>query len=1417
SSPEGGEISTYRSKVGLLVPEGGGGLGLSVDIAEKRDDYQKGTNLYGAVFGWNGMSFDAAYGEYPLLPFISEVGAEFSSEGEERPYLPSVNRPNAESFEDFYSKNHYTSDDAGRFLPFYYSWTNDDAARARTVFLTSEDDPHNIYPWLLRHHSVYSQQIEDQGHAEFECSGSEECLSGYCSVSEYQRGSCIKYIPNEDRVVEVDCDCRETPQGVVCRGTRDTDVPAWDNPDEEVRIGVTMSAPISYYDDVDDTTANAESITSVPSLGAVVKLNEEIPYFIMPLGGSGAPKGRSVTPEIGSEDYMSPTDLEGGPIVLPTYNSLTKDYMREVGGWDSNYCGFMQYVINPTSAGMMYAPAAEEGQPSAPLPPSCQGGLWAMGEDCMVHMSACMGGECGAATVNTICYSDLSSGLSNPVVYGYTHWLFDESVTGYICHPSVPYESCDEGVSCLNCEPQEHGEYCMAQDFQYQMDRFFPKILRECNVERVSVNLCFSKSASEEYGLPPGFRHFETTFWWVDKEQPGFQLADDNMDICDKIRSLEESGDEDPAKLAAYKRAVCYQWASGGRKPASDEDVCVAEALAFLVVVPEVLPADAGNYSGRYALGDCIFNSRNDDLEVKTYGICEGCGYLTMAKEHIVALPEDSGNPGYDTNEFDHSEMYGNAYCPDMVVHTPFSTSALQNGISLPGTGLYDWRFYMLAPEEQEGSVRVEYGSNDFGTTGDPDDQDMCIYPNGYIVFDDEEDIVSNAQRGLPQTLPNAFYINRKLESLMKRNVQPVLFADDAGLWRENIESGDDEGSNLLVLKLDDEENAEWATAELLKELYLQRPDLFIEYQGLIKQDSYFTMRGSFLANTLLNEGGAILVLKVAGSQDDDFQAEAAGSCAGENDGECIRKIQGDIYRRGVSTRLLCPNCMTSVAFGYEENGTSLFNSSARFEQIARVFRYRGANGEIITDPGVNASCYRKGSAAVSCDADMLKYVDVISVKLVLQDGDSYCSAEGIRASKFDLALEGIAQIGRNSLQRYSKPVIITDFIIKRGECWSEEEAGEFMAYLGTKASTLAKSGVIGIIYGDWESPASRKTGIRYEYKDGVYSYRGDFYDGVSIAARNFAGFKFQTFFNEVPVTESCPCEPCDSEDDPAICNGHFKGVLSAPLCEGYEKSYGKPVKWQEGCITQDVCMNEENLNQSTIICDVRYNNGTREKITFLGSDIAAYPSVYKDVISAINRPGAVGGSYVIIPNWTLENTIVGAKTGGGGFGTITLGVGGGGSSSQEELGNPPLGGGSAADFLGQGVQIGKVAHGSGVTLGDVGLIPCFQAGELNISYTTISSPSFGATPAVFPLNGDPRIACDPVEGAAEICGYVPPIIDYIMDCTIVNPNYPPAFKEECSENAYGPCFSDEDCPCDPWKCQWCDEALGYCRDPVVE
>jgi hypothetical protein len=238
---------------------------------------------------------------------------------------------------------------------------------------------------------------------------------------------------------------------------------------------------------------------------------------------------------------------------------------------------------------------------------------------------------------------------------------------------------------------------------------------------------------------------------------------------------------------------------------------------------------------------------------------------------------------------------------------------------------------------------------------------------------------------------------------------------------------------------------------------------------------------------------------------------------------------------------------------------------------------------------------------------------------------------------------------------------------------------------MGENANKLAKAGYLGVIYGSWD--AYGLGGVRDVSEAHVQSYRGDFFEGVFAGARNFAGHSFTIYYSEAQVGPACPCVPCGPADKPGICNGHYLGDTSAPLCTGYQEG----TKWADGCVSEDICNYPEEGVGTEVSCLIIYNNGTRITATYEMDDVIANPSAYRDVIGSLE------------------------------------------SSESEKY--------------------------------------CFVLDEeegTSVTYTMTDQHNFDSTPAVFSLEGDLVVECDPTETLLEpFCGYLPPVTDYRMECEV--------------------------------------------------
>ncbi|MBD3397483.1 hypothetical protein GF412_00125, partial [Candidatus Micrarchaeota archaeon] len=998
------------------------------------DDYPFGTTLYGATFS----TYPPLTPNHPFMGMLANSVPEYESYGEAHVGKPYVE---VEPIEDYYSANKYTNNISQYGNTTYnivLDWIGaisiSSVPEIETIFTTTENDPRPMFAWLLSHHSVYNEQFK-RGHyslngsheegAEFECDEPQDCKSNYCNNFDYSRAACVDADTGEDIL----CDCQVEAGGVVCRGTKTYAAPAWDDPSVDIELSRSLPAPVSDYENPEDddesdflipflspdvASESAKEIAILPSLGSVEMLPVggeglgQLPIFVLHLGG------------VGKNAYWD----EGQP--LPSYEAITQDFMAEGQSyWTGNDgCAFFRYALNPTSAGITKEDAH-----------------WSLD-----HRSLSSGAYNDLRypqymTIITPSWIEMGQGWD---------WLPDAAVSwqsdtssfdGYEAFAGKNHKANDDTP-------------CIQDDYEDQRNRYLTRFVEQClggpSGEYVpTASVCISKSAEQAYGLEhdagnmgtehiDGWSHDGRSYSYWDITVP--DALEHTQQVCSYIRKLAEPDDDGEYPfLEDYEKIVCYEWDNGERKFVGGD--CTSEALSFLVVVPRVV--EEGPYAGRLAFGRCLLNEDGDDLEMHRYGICESCGYLTMAKEHIVALPENSEEPeGLGGS----GELPWNMYCPDTVLHTPQPLYSLLDS-SLSNTNdhsLYDWRYLLIGPWEQSGFSSIEQGSMEAADGGS---SWQCTLPNGEPLIDAGMD-----PSGLPYTEPNSFYITRKLESFLRRNIQPVLFADDPGLWvaEHDNDFQHDTDFDTSVLKL----QGGSSTSHLMSVLYKQRPALFA-----IFAEAGMTSRGAFLGNSLLNQGPIVLVLKVA-------------------DGE--EGTQSTIRERARATRLLCPNCATSVAFGYEGADTDKPHLIHQARQIASVFNYTSAStGDIVTDVSMDLSCRDPAVTEVECNQEMLELIDVISVKIVLQDGDYYCGIAD-KEEKFAAVLADLSDIGVLSLRRYDTPVLITDFIIDRsGSCWGEEEAGELLNYIAMNRQILSKSGVTGIIYGDWESTEQEATGVR--------------------------------------------------------------------------------------------------------------------------------------------------------------------------------------------------------------------------------------------------------------------------------------------------------------------------------------------------
>ncbi|MDD2655467.1 MAG: hypothetical protein PHQ80_02245 [Candidatus ainarchaeum sp.] len=623
----------------------------------------------------------------------------------------------------------------------------------------------------------------------------------------------------------------------------------------------------------------------------------------------------------------------------------------------------------------------------------------------------------------------------------------------------------------------------------------------------------------------------------------------------------------------------CYARESDG--------TCVGYARAALVLTAREITytnADGEEVIGK-AFGNCILEE--DKLKVVTPGYCEHCSFLTMAKENVVELPEDDEDPGYQ--RAGSGKLNTNKYCPSLEISTIYNNepSAI---VLAPGTAKADW---------ESGGTHSSGGDE-----GNPYRYSECTMPDG---------TEAGKKAAWPDYLPNAYYLKKKIDGYLQRNVMPVIFADDDGLYRGLYPGTDDPA--LFV-----ETDGDSASSPLLKKLYDENPLGFAENAD--EGGDEYTTQGTFLADSVMNLGAGIIVVRNFNS--DDMEAAGGSPIIITETGEArsLRKIDYTLYARERAVRLMCPNCMVAVGIGYGEEGSGI---PSRVVQLAELFDYRDSGGRLLSeydDYGANASCFEGGAG---CSQDTLQRVDILAVKWELGRHNSYCDEIENESDRFEAILADEVDFGAKTLKRFGKPVVVTDFSITRnqvGSCWDDESAKRFMIYLAEHTQELVKSGHIGLIYGNWTYGHSGEAGTRYiRTKEGnVGEYRGPFFEGTFQAARIFAGKNEQTIVNQIGVSEECACVACTSSDDASLCNGKFGGV--GEYCSGYLP--GISMKWPESCVSPDVCVSNEDLPMYRIECNVYHNDGSSERVVYDGADIAPNPRLYAAEIASIKKSGNV-------------------------------------------------------------------------------------------------------------------------------------------------------------------------------------------------
>ncbi len=1087
------------------------------------DNYLTGTTLYGSVFGEPILTLDPdGKGEYCFFELMAEKG----SDPDATKQVPSFSRTIPGGDEDTYS---YAD------MHFYLDWNDEGDHKAQTTFLTVEQDPHNIYPWLLAHHSVYNPQFK-LGHrlvdgtsktgAEFECLGGQDCLSGYCNSFDYARSACVGG-DGEDIL----CDCWSETGKTMCMGSAAAKIGSWDDSGVDIEVPIVLAAAVDYTG-----SGSGYSIASLPAIGSVRTveflyldgdnkgepigdLEGKIPLFIMHIGGPG-------TEWTASDGYKR---------VSPDYLKRSFEEIFDSGSSGYKVWGRARRLISP----------------------------------CTIF----------------------------PKSWTTTNWYS-------IGYSGTTYVTCCGSTS--DCSYDGDGDYDGADDVYVRSaineGEHATRFVENCmEGYKKYVHACYEHEAADAKMLDiPGWdysggevnQELEDHWWEGGKGDGG---------LCNYIYHMST---DDANQLTGY------QWSGGSFFPMGTGDEDKAESVTFIAIEPRW-----DEDLDRWAFGNCLLNEQGNDLELHEYGICESCGYLTMAKQEITALDE------HDWDDPDLTEIYdgelqanrrtGNMYCPDMVIKTPLSFFDL---ITLDSESA----IYALSPFMMNGYVQVDYGSSQWGSEVD---FDKCIYPNGRVVVHNEDTYDMTTYRGLPNVLPDAYYLTSKLESMMKRNIQPVLFATDKDLWDSKVDIQSPSGNKEIedayrvAIQLDSGGDPQWATANFLFDLLERRSDVFILAEECDNEDegeecTYYAKGGAFLTNVVM-DGGAVVIVPLT------YPVYGGGSSFmgmfifGDEDEELDpdKIFQSEYLDRGRTTRFLCPNCMIALAIGYPPTYVGGMIEGEDLDALLAE-----------TDPGAfDVELRLEQIDAALSNPEVAAYVDVLALNFEMEYDDDYCDIDN-QQERFDAILANLTYLGRETLKRHGKPIIITDLIIKRSStgCWTSESSGDFMAYLGAHNEELVSSGYLGLMYGKWDSNnLEGKTGIRHSV-DNAYKRRDEFYAGVFTGARNFAGQTFQVFYTEVAATPECPCIPCTLGDPSYLCNGRFRGT--GPRCEGYES--GTPVKWPDNCITTDVCtiLHFPSIGPDAVAsCDLLYNNGTIDQIDFPLGDVMDNPTAYRDVIASLD------------------------------------------------------------------------------------------------------------------------------------------------------------------------------------------------------
>ena len=599
-----------------------------------------------------------------------------------------------------------------------------------------------------------------------------------------------------------------------------------------------------------------------------------------------------------------------------------------------------------------------------------------------------------------------------------------------------------------------------------------------------------------------------------------------------------------------------------------------------------------GNIAEGQAFGKCLFDG-SGNLRTKTYGYCDQCSFLTMAKEKVVALPENKLDPGYQALRVDGSaQRKDNKYCPSLMISTIFSPAA-PSSIESAAPPLVEWE-----------------GQGVHASSDDPEDsyyRSQCRMPDGSEV---------GMEEAWPDYLPNAYYLKTKLQDYLQRNIMPVLFADDDGLYKKYTSDSEPyRNKPVLSIRFTDDryivDNSK-VTHPAMVNLWNRNPPSFEKY-GLPPEEASFIYgydsEGTYLADSVRNLGAGIIVVK-------NLSTEFLGS--------------GDLAEglafRSDAVKLLCPNCMVAVSVGYPEGAGS---QEGKMELVSQMFQYRY---EAWHDYAYNNSCFGSDpqfpDVELYCNKYRLDWVDLIAVDWTLTPGNSHCEIED-QDERFAAILADEMEFSSKMLSRFGKPVVVTDLTIMRNyglrlggevlDCWNDTSASEFVQYLGQHTEDLVRSGHIGIIYGDWTSPYSGEeiaTAIRTTEGSGsIGGYRGPFYEGTLFASRDFSGYGKMTSLMEIPVKDNCTCVPCTSTDPAEICNGKFAG--RGALC-GWEGERVM-VKWPDDCITEDACMPGEQMADYMMDC-VLVSGGQETEFSVDGAEVVGNPELYKQMIASIEN-----------------------------------------------------------------------------------------------------------------------------------------------------------------------------------------------------